>query len=53
MGNENTIKSDGLAEELRLMYYNRYLLDNRVITEREHTRMYTNILAKHASAPKK
>lgn len=47
MGDENRLKRRTLSEQLRLVYYNRYLLDNGMITKREHAQMYTHILAKH------
>lgn len=53
MEKDNKLRRDIMAEEIRLIYYNNYLLENGVITEREHKKMYSAILSHVAGRKKK
>lgn len=46
MEKDNKLKLEIMTRELRLLYYNNYLLDNKVITKREHERMNLVIISK-------
>lgn len=53
MGKFDQRQRDIVAEEIRLIYYNNYLLENGVITEREHNKMYSAILSHVGNRKKK
>ena len=42
----NKLKLEIMTRELRLLYYNNYLLENGVITKREHDKMNLAIISK-------
>lgn len=46
MKKDNTLKLEIMARELRVIYYNDYLLKNGVITKREHDKMYLAVISK-------
>ena len=46
MKKDNTLKLKIMARELRLIYYNDYLLKNGVITKHEHDKMYLAVISK-------
>ena len=43
----NCSKFDNITRELRLLYYNNYLLENGVITKHEHEKMNLVIISKY------
>lgn len=45
----NSIKFEITTRELRLLYYNNYLLQREVITKREHEKMNIAIISKYGS----
>ena len=47
MAKDNKLKLEIMTRELRLIYYNNYLLENNVITKREHDKMYLAIISKY------
>ena len=47
MEKDNKLKLEIMTRELRLLYYNNYLLDNSVITKREHDKMNLAIISKY------
>jgi len=47
MKKDNKLKIEIMSREIRLLYYNNYLLNNGVITKREHDRMYLAIISKY------
>ena len=47
MEKDNKMKLEIMTRELRLLYYNNYLLDNKVIAKREHERMNLAIISKY------
>lgn len=53
MDKDNKLRRDIMAEEIRLIYYNNYLLENGVITDREHNKMYSAILSHVGNRKKK
>ncbi len=46
MEKDNKLKLEIMTRELRMLYYNNYLLENNVITKREHDKMYLAIISK-------
>ena len=46
MKKDNSLMLEIMARELRLIYYNDYLLKNGVITKREHDKMYLAVISK-------
>lgn len=46
MGKDNKLKREIMTRELRLLYYNNYLLENGIISKREHDRMNLAIILK-------
>lgn len=46
MGKDNKLKNEIMTRELRLLYYNNYLLENGIISKREHNRMNLAIISK-------
>ena len=46
MGKDNKLKCEIMTRELRLLYYNNYLLENGIISKREHDRMNLAIISK-------
>ena len=46
MGKDNKLKHEIMTRELRLLYYNNYLLENGIISKREHDRMNLAIISK-------
>ena len=46
MKKDNKLKLEIMTSEIRLLYYNTYLLDNGVITKREHDKMNLAIISK-------
>lgn len=46
MGKDNKLKREIMTRELRLLYYNNYLLENGIISKREHDRMNLAIISK-------
>ena len=46
MRKDNKLKHEIMPRELRLLYYNNYLLDNGIISKREHDRMNLAIISK-------
>ena len=46
MGIDNKLSLEIRKRELRMLYYNNYLLENNVITKREHDKMYLAIISK-------
>ena len=46
MKRDNNLKLEIMTRELRLLYYNNYLLKNGTITKREHDRMNLVIISK-------
>ena len=46
MKEDNKQKTEIMTRELRLLYYNKYLLDNGVITKREFEKMNLAIISK-------
>ena len=46
MEKDNKLKLEIMTRELRLLYYNNYLLENDVITKREHDKMNLAIISK-------
>ena len=46
VGKDNNLKLEIMTRELRLTYYNNYLLKNGVITKREFDRMNFTIISK-------
>lgn len=46
MNKDNKLKLEIMTRELRLLYYNNYLLNNGVITKREHEKMNLAIISK-------
>lgn len=56
--NENSIEArkaleKQVAEQIWLNYFNNYLLEHKVISEREHRKMTSLILARKTSTAKK
>ena len=47
MEKDNKLKLEIMTRELRLLYYNNYLLENDVITKREHDKMNLAIISKY------
>ncbi len=47
MEKDNKLKLEIMTRELRMLYYNNYLLENNVITKREHDKMYLAIISKY------
>ena len=45
MKNDNQTSLDIVTTELRMIYYNNYLLEKGVITKREHEEMYIDIIS--------
>ncbi len=45
MKNDNQTRLDIVTTELRMIYYNNYLLEKGVITKREHEEMYIDIIS--------
>lgn len=46
MEKNNNLKFEIMTRELRLLYYNNYLLEKKVITKREHERMNIAIISR-------
>ena len=46
MRKDNKLKREIMTRELRLLYYNNYLLENGIISKREHDRMNLAIISK-------
>ena len=46
MKKDDKLKLEIMSRELRLIYYNDYLLKNGVISKREHEKMYLAIISK-------
>ena len=46
MRKDNKLKREIMTRELRLLYYNNYLLGNGIISKREHDRMNLAIISK-------
>lgn len=46
MEKDNNLKLEIMTRELRLLYYNNYLLKNNIITKREHDKMNLVIISK-------
>ena len=46
MRKDNKLKREIMTRELRLLYYNNYLLENGIISKREHERMNLAIISK-------
>ena len=46
MRKDDNLKLEIMTRELRLLYYNNYLLKNGVITKREHEKMNLAIISK-------
>ena len=46
---DNNIKLEIITRELRMLYYNDYLLKHGVITKREHDKMTIAIISKHGA----
>jgi hypothetical protein len=44
MKKDDKLRLEIMTRELRLLYYNDYLLSNGVITKREHNKMYLAII---------
>ena len=53
MEKDNKLRRDIMAEEIRLIYYNNYLLENGMITKREHEKMHSAILSRVGNRKKK
>lgn len=47
MNRDNKSELDIMTRELRLLYYNNYLLKNDVITSREHNKLNLAIISKY------
>lgn len=47
MEKNNNLKFEITTRELRLLYYNNYLLQREVITKREHDKMNLAIISKY------
>lgn len=47
MKKDSKLKLEITTRELRLLYYNEYLLKNGVITKREHDKMNLAIISKY------
>ena len=47
MQKDNKLKLEIMTRELRLLYYNDYLLKNGVISKREHDKMNLAIISKY------
>lgn len=45
MKNDNQTQLDIVTTELRMIYYNNYLLEKGAITKREHEEMYIDIIS--------
>ena len=46
MRKDNKLKREIMTRELRLLYYNNYLLENGTISKREHDRMNLAIISR-------
>ena len=46
---DNNIKLEIITRQLRMLYYNDYLLKHGVITKREHDKMNIAIISKHGA----
>ncbi len=53
MEKDDRIQRNIMSEEIRLIYYNNYLLENGIITEREQKNMYSAILSYIGNRKKK